>query len=280
MNSNSQDRMRPRQRNDDQPTAETLLGTYRACTQTMTLSELMELFLAKKSGEIAPSAVYNYSLTLRRIEREAPQLSSIPIGMLDESQIRRFEDSQLQKGTSPNTVRRSHSLMKSALSMAVEAGAIPRNPAMQVNPPRKRASPPPSAEESARIEQVARLMQGRVGLAANLAIDAQARCCQVAALRWRDLEDDFSGGFIHSKVSRDRRESKSYLAPRRFEISDPTKIRLEIHRARLGKRKDAIQDDLIFDVIPSVLSREFNQTAKVFGINCRFSTLRLLKGGQ
>lgn len=241
----------------------------RASDGSISLERAMELYVQSRKGEVSPLTVREYECSLRKIQRSSSRLASSPIKSLDAEKIRKYESMRLRNGVSPNSVRKEHFLISAALDMAVAGGGIAGNPAKGLKPPRKSLrAPQPFDAESSLVPVISR-MQGRVGLSANIAIDARATACQVAPLEWCDFDSGLSEGRLTKRVSPEYGRVTAYQRPRCFSLSSVTRKKLEIARSFAQ-----CPEGPLFDAAPITISREFNRVARVFGLECIFSDLR------
>lgn len=93
-----------------------------------------------------------------------------------------------EKGLSPNTIRKHHVLLHTALKSAFRQGVIPANPIERATPPR------PTAVEvayytPARLNQLLRAVEGEaLELPVRLACFLGLRRSEILGLRWRDVD--------------------------------------------------------------------------------------------
>lgn len=245
---------------------------------SLTLGEAIAEYISSKEGEVSPLTSKGYRGSLGKIARASRKLAATPLRELDASHIRNYEDMRLRKGVSPNTVRKEHSLIAAALDEAVASGGIRSNPASEVSPPEKLLREKAAPEGAERALELVSVMQGRIGLAASLAVDARAMACQVAALEWGDFDYGFAAGRIARRVSPEHGVVVAYAKPRAFETSPATRKKLDLAYAASRREGRACAGDRLFGIFPEAMAREFNAVAKVVGLGVSFSALRLLRG--
>lgn len=235
-------------------------------------------YIASKEGEVSPLTIKGYRGSLEKMARASRRFVALPVKEIEASHIRNYESTRLRKGVSPNTVRKEHSLICAALDAARASGGIRRNPAREISPPEKRLRGNPAFVGVERTLDLVSFMQGRVGLAASLAVDARATGCQVAALEWGDFDHGFAAGRVARRVSPEHGVVVPYAKPRAFETSPATRKKLELAYAASRREGRARAGDRLFDIFPEAMSREFNAVAKLVGLDMTFSDLRRLKG--
>ena len=93
-----------------------------------------------------------------------------------------------EKGLSPNTIRKHHVLLHTALKSAYRRGAIPANPAQRATPPRA-TSTDVLYYTPARLSRLLREVEGHsLELPVKLACHLGLRRSEVLGLRWRDVD--------------------------------------------------------------------------------------------
>ena len=93
-----------------------------------------------------------------------------------------------EKGLSPNTIRKHHVLIHTALKAAFRQGVIPANPAQRATPPRA-TSTDVLYYTPARLSRLLREVEGHsLELPVKLACHLGLRRSEVLGLRWRDVD--------------------------------------------------------------------------------------------
>lgn len=245
---------------------------------SISLGAAIAEYIAAKEGEVSPLTAKGYRGSLEKMTRASRKFVALPVKEIEPSHIRKYEDMRLRKGVSPNTVRKEHSLICAALDAAQASGGVRGNPAREVSPPEKRLCERAVPEDAGRALSLVSFMQGRIGLAASLAVDARAMACQVAALEWGDLDCGLAAGRIARRISPEHGVVVAYAKPRTFETSPATRKKLDLARAASRHAGRARAGDRLFDIFPEAMSREFNAVAKLVGLDVTFSDLRRLRG--
>jgi len=148
-----------------------------------------------------------------------------------------------KQGLAPATVRKVHTILRSALGQAVRWGWVARNSAVDASPPKVRTVElePPSVDELRRLLHLADT--GRdpdLGCWLRVAADTGARRGEICALRWSDIdlnagEVRINRALIHAGAEVLEKGTKSDK-PRRLAVAAPTVAALQAHRARWAER--------------------------------------------
>ena len=152
------------------------------------LGDWLELWM---DTEIEPrraeTTVNGYRNIIRKHMR--PALGAVRLsGLTPELIDRYYRWLSEEKGLSPNTVRKHHILLHTALKAACRQGALSANPSERAAPP-----PPVSADvvyyTPANLARLLREVQGRpLELPVKLACHLGLRRSEVLGLRWRDVD--------------------------------------------------------------------------------------------
>lgn len=104
--------------------------------RSMTLDQWLDYWMDEIIGPSrAQTTVYGYRKIIDN--HLSPALGSLPIQKLSPQDIQKYYTMLLRKkGLSPNTIRRHHDLLSSALRMAVKQDIVQRCPTERVEPPR------------------------------------------------------------------------------------------------------------------------------------------------
>lgn len=136
----------------------------------------------------------------------------------------------------PATVRKFHTVARSALQQAVRWEWITSNPAANASPPKvRRKEPiPPTPDELSRILKAAEAEDPDLYVFVRLAAVLGARRGEVLGIRWSDLTTDcrsveISSSVVIAKGQVVRKETKTDRV-RRVAIDDTTAALLEQHR--------------------------------------------------
>lgn len=155
-----------------------------------------------------------------------PAMGDIPLQKVSPQDIQRYYNMLLyDKQLSPNTVRRHHDLLSSALRMAVKQYALTQNPIQRVDPPRLI----PYHAKFYNPEELRRLCVACSGtwleLVVHLAGGLGLRREEICGLRWSAV--DFRARLIHIREARTsagaviiHKETKNTSSTRSLYLSD------------------------------------------------------------
>jgi integrase len=165
---------------------------------TMRLDEwLIDHWLPVVETRVKPTTLYAYRSCIKN--HIVPALGGIQLGKLTGQVIVRLYQQLLEHGhsksgagLSPASVVNIHVVIRKALSDAVDAGLIPRNPADKVKPPRPEAHTTQLRYWTPReLRQFLELIEGHwLESALHLLAMTGARRGEVAGLRWADVDLD------------------------------------------------------------------------------------------
>lgn len=238
------------------------VGTYRPRYELPTFAELVERFLAAKQGSVRPQTLANYeqrlSLPLERLGRL--RVDRITPALVDQTLRREpLENGQL----SPKMINAILGLTTAVFEFGLRYELVERNPAKLVE--RVRSGSPrtqmgrevdpndvPTPEEVREL-----LLAAEPGLQRTFLLTSAltgARCGELLALRWQDV--DFEAGRIHIQRNvsweRTRKEKERgeygprFLEPKtrhsKRSVEMPRQLALELKRWRL----QAPHSELVF----------------------------------
>lgn len=150
----------------------------------------------------------------------------------------------------PATVRKFHTVARSALQQAVRWEWITSNPAANASPPKvRRKEPiPPTPDELGRILKAAEAEDPDLYVFVRLAAVLGARRGEVLGIRWSDLTEDcrsveISSSVVIAKGQVIRKETKTDRV-RRVAIDDATAGLLEQHRMACQARAETFGVEL------------------------------------
>lgn len=151
-----------------------------------TIEHWLTQWLAMKRPTLKASSYSRYELTIRL--HIIPALGATRLTRLSAPQLQAFYATLLTKGQSPTTVRLTHGVIHDALDDALKQGAVARNVAMLVTPPRRATY----EATSLTLEQAQELLEAIAGkhLEAfyTLALFTGMRRGELLALRWEDVD--------------------------------------------------------------------------------------------
>ena len=159
-------------------------------TERGTVSWLVRRYVAGRT-DITEKAQQQYEWAIPHIENG---LGAIPLATLDRADVARWIDALAAGGRlSKRSVQICRTVLRAALSEAVDEGLIPRSPAARVGLPRVVAKPVKEKETVAwTAEQVDRFLAAtadhRWAIAFRIGVLYGLRRSEVLALRWDDVD--------------------------------------------------------------------------------------------
>lgn len=264
-------------------------GMTYASTKT-TLEEYMSSWLESSKASLRETTWSHYkSVTDRYI---LPKIGQIKLIELGGDQIQVLYDHLVEEGIGIPTVRKVHTVLLSALSLAVKAGKIGSNPVKATRPPRA-----PSREMSFLNEsQVNCLLVAskghRLEALYHLAVTTGMRQMELLGLKWTDLDWDKQTLKVERQLVRSRVKGIQFLPPktnagrRTLSLGSNTISALKDHHKRLQIEKQAVgeswvENGLIFTnalgkpIDPRRLLKDFKKLLNVGGLpEIRFHDLR------
>jgi integrase len=160
-------------------------GTY-AKPNKQTVGDHLDFWLGTVEGTVAQSTFVRYAYIVnRRLKKE---FGGFAISALRPIDIQATYKGWAKAGLSPRTIRLHHAVLRRALNAAVEWGAISRNPALSVEPPR-RDDYSPSIITDKDVASVLDAVKGTdyEGIL-TLAICTGMRRGELCALMWDDVD--------------------------------------------------------------------------------------------
>lgn len=135
----------------------------------------------------AATTVHGYEQMI--VNHIVPQLGGIPLQALTPQRIQSYYAYLVrERGLSPNTARKHHDLLRSALCMAVQQEVLARNPTDRVEPPKFKRPEPQfyHADSLLRLLEAARgdKLEPVIDLAGYLGLRREELC----GLRWDDVD--------------------------------------------------------------------------------------------
>jgi integrase len=128
--------------------------------------------------------------------------------------IQRWENALNARGLKPATVRKAHTLLKSALNQAVMLERLERNPAAAVRPPKLPAYSPNALDDTQRRRLMAFLDQGApttTNMAVRMALMTGMREGEICGLRWCDVDLAARTLWVRQAIARDH--GRFYVKP-------------------------------------------------------------------
>ncbi|MDD7583905.1 MAG: tyrosine-type recombinase/integrase [Coriobacteriaceae bacterium] len=252
----------------------------------------------ERGAAIERSTVRGYRSTLTHIRRE---FEGTALADLEPARIQAWEIGLTESGLSSSTVGKAHRLLKQALSHAVNAGDLERNPMATVKPPKRQ---PKHAGINAldstgyrrTLERLNELNQTTTTVAATLALCTGLREGEICGLQWGDLNAE--SGALRVERSIGEGPGGSYVKrpktdrARTIYLPRPALDALRVWRftkatewQEFGLDGPSAHDYIIGYpdgryLPPTVLSREWNALSKALGVmgtagrRCTFHDLR------
>ncbi len=155
-------------------------------TDGMTVDELLNRYEAARSGGWSPSTRLAHSTHVKPVRKEYGQLE---VSKLTAAVIEEVNAGWIDKGLSPATVRRRHSILAAALIYA-ERGVIAVSPARHVELPKIAKRPVEIIDLGQVLECIAKIKHDRLRTAARLSVATGVRRGELLALRWMDVDLD------------------------------------------------------------------------------------------
>jgi integrase len=169
-------------------------GTYLEPSKT-TLAEFLERWLDAVKARVSPRTHERYCEIARK--NIAPSLGGAILSSLRPAQISQAYTKALESGRrdgtgglSPRTVHHMHRVLKQALSQAVRWGALVRNPADAVDPPKVERKAMQTYDLAQTLDVIESMRGTRMHIPTILAVLCGLRRGEVAALRWRNVDLD------------------------------------------------------------------------------------------
>lgn len=179
----------------DQLRADLAPWTTRAEAHGFTVQEFLARWLDANQASLRPRTWSRY-VEIAEIH-VLPSLGGKKLRALSPADIQRLYSNlaaSRPRPLSPSTIRKVHALLHRALGQAVKWGAVPRNAAAAVDPPRV----PASSAEPPTLDEARKLLTGAWGAADpmaplwTVAIYTGCRQGELLGLRWSDIDIDHS----------------------------------------------------------------------------------------
>lgn len=156
-------------------------------TAAGTVRELLDRWVAHIEPNVSPSTLAAYRIYLDKWI--LPALGSKKLDRLRPDDLDRFYGS-MRDSLSAASIRKTHTILRSALGQAMKWRMIASNPAASATPPRVEKAPikPPDPRDVARLLAAADERDPELGLFLRLAAVTGARRGELCGLRWSDLD--------------------------------------------------------------------------------------------
>jgi integrase len=161
-----------------------------------TVGELCERWYSHAAPDLSPAVAAEYRRLLDR--RILPRWADVPLRRLRTADLDQWYSELRRSGgpggtaLAPNTVMRSHAVLRRALAQGVKWGWLTVNPAANASPPRSKKQHlelPDPADVARLIEEAAKVNRS-LPTYFRLAAATGARRGELCALRWKHLDLD------------------------------------------------------------------------------------------
>ena len=231
----------------------------------VTFGELLDTWFDSASPDWSPRTALEHRRIIDSVLKPAlgeKRLAKLKAADLDALYGALRAGSKTRKALAPATVRKFHTVARSALQQAVRWEWIAVNPAANSTPPRvrKKEPIPPTPKEMSKILRTAEAVDADLYVFLRLAAVLGARRGEILGIKWKDFTADFRSVEISSSVIIARgevvvKETKTDRV-RRVALDNATAAVLVAHRARCAAK--AIECGGELSVGSFVLSHEAN----------------------
>ena len=215
---------------------------------SVTFGELLDAWFEAASPDWSPRTALEHRRIIDAVLKPAlgdKQLTKLRAADLDALYGGLRAGSGERRALAPATVRKFHTVARSALQQAVKWEWISVNPAANSSPPkvRKKEPVPPTPDEVARILEAAEADDPDLYVFVRLAAVLGARRGEILGIRWNSFQADFRAVEISSSVIIAKgeivvKETKTDRV-RRVAVDDATAALLAAHRSRCEERAAA-----------------------------------------
>lgn len=226
----------------------------RATGTNVTFGELLDAWFDSASPDWSPRTALEHRRIIDSVLKPALQekrLAKLKAADLDAFYGALRAGSKDRKALAPATVRKFHTVARSALQQAVRWEWITVNPAANSTPPRvrKKEPIPPTPKEMSRILRAAEAADADLYVFLRLAAVLGARRGEILGIKWKDFTADFRSVEISSSVIIARgevlvKETKTDRV-RRVAIDDATAAVLVAHRTRCEAKATECGGELV-----------------------------------
>jgi integrase len=206
-----------------------------------TVGELCERWYSHAAPDLSPAVAAEYRRLLDR--RILPRWADVPLRRLRTADLDQWYSELRRSGAAggkplaPNTVMRSHAVLRRALAQGVKWGWLTVNPAANASPPRPRKQQLdlPDPGDIARLIEAATKVNPSLPTYLRLAAATGARRGELCALRWKhvDLERrrlTIARSMVEVGGELIEKDTKTHQV-RKVSLDDETVAVLTVHRA-------------------------------------------------
>ncbi len=152
----------------------------------ITLQEFMDLWLSAKENTLRSSTWNNYTYNVQN--HINPHLGKMKLTELRPDQIQTLYNWLLESGKGVPTVRKTHTILHSALTHAVKIGIISRNPASATIPPKYKPKEMKFFTDSQVSQMLVSASGHRWEALYHVAVTTGIRQMELLGLKWSDLD--------------------------------------------------------------------------------------------
>ncbi len=226
----------------DQLRAEMAPWATKADFQQDTVGDFLARWLAAAQPSLKPRTFSRYQEVIEL--HILPALGRTRLRALGPEQLQRLY-SALADDLAPATIRKTHNVLHRALGQAVKWGAVSRNVAAAVDPPRvpRTEMRPPTLDQARKLLETAATAPDRLLPLWTLAIYTGARQGELLGLKWEDV--DFARGTLQIRRTLERiehavpvfAEPKSATSRRLVALGPAAVDVLRVHKARQNEER-------------------------------------------
>lgn len=173
--------------------------------QKETVEEYVSRYIQGKVNSVERSTLSGYQVLLRR--QIAPFIGSFPIDDLTPDIVQEWINN-LSSDYNPITVKKAFTLLKSAMTQAVERDRLAKNPTRTVNPPKLPSKKPNALTEHDRATVISLLSTPFISaemLGVKIALYTGMREGEICGLKWKNVDLEARTIYVEEAIGRDNR---------------------------------------------------------------------------
>lgn len=151
-----------------------------------TLANYIETWLTQTAHRVQPRTLHRYRELL--VLHVIPVIGRITLDKLRREHVEQVHKVAFESGLSDTTVHHLHTVLKQALTEAVDSEMMFQNPAQRIKPPRVKPSPMAPLTRAQARELVRAAATEPMGCLYLVAITTAMRQGELLALKWRDVD--------------------------------------------------------------------------------------------